>query len=137
MASPGLETSHTWGLTSSKKGKDSSFSTSDCKYSDTRQRKLPVSSFPQVILVWRQQRRSPPSRGAGQPGMYKKGWVPCQLPTLQWKGLVKFQLWGFPSTHITILFMESKGPNQKGRIEKAAPMSGRKFTSLPSICRIT
>ena len=29
MARPGLETSHTWGLTSSKKGTDSSFSISD------------------------------------------------------------------------------------------------------------
>ena len=137
MARPGLETSHTWGLTSSKKGTDSSFSTSDCKYSDTRQRKLSTSSFPQVTLVWRRQRRSLPSRGAGQPGMYKKGWVPCQLPTLQWRGLVKFRLWGFPSTPITILVWESKGPKWKGRTEKAAPVSKRKFTSLPSICRVT
>ena len=66
--------------------------------------------------------------------MYKKGWVPCQLPTLQWRGLVKFRLWGFPSTPITILVWESKGPNRKGRTEKAAPASKRKFTSLPSIC---
>ena len=116
---------------------DSSFYTSDCKYSDTRQRRLLTSSFPQVTLVWRWQRTSLPSRGAGQPGMYKKGWVPCQLPTLQWKGLVKFQLWGFPSTPITILVRESKGPSRKGRTEKAAPMSKRKFTSLPSICRVT
>ena len=69
--------------------------------------------------------------------MYKKGWVPYQFPTLQWRGLVKFQLWGFPSTPITILFRETKGPNQKGRTEKAAPMSRSKFTSLPSICRVT
>ena len=130
MATPGLETSHTWGLTSPKKGKDSCFSTSDCKYSDTRQRKLSASSFPQVTLVWRQQRRSLASRGAGQPGMYKKGWVPCQLPTLQCRDLVKFRLWGFPSTPITILIWESKSPNQKGRTEKAAPVSKRKFTSL-------
>ena len=137
MVRPGLETSHTWELTSSKKGTDSSFSTSDCKHSDTRQRKLSTSSFPQVTLVWRWERRSLPSRGAGQPGMYKKGWVPCQLPTLQWRGLVKFQLWGFPSTPITILVRESKGPSRKGRTEKAAPMSKREFTSLPSTCRVT
>ena len=106
------------------------------KYSDTRQRKLSAFSFPLVTLVWRWP-RSLPSRGAGQPGMYKKGWVPCQLPTLQWRGLVKFRLWGFPSTPITILVWESKGPNRKGRTEKAAPASKRKFTSLPSICRVT
>ena len=137
MARPGLETSHTWGLTSSKKGTDSSFSTSDCKYSDTRQRKLLTSSFPQVTLVWKRQRRSVLSRGAGQQGMYKKGWVPCQLPTLQWRGLVKFHLWGFPSIPITILVRESKGPNQRGGTEKAATVSKIKFTSLPSICRVT
>ena len=137
MARPGLETSHTWGLTSSKKATDSSFSTANCKYSDTRQRNLLASSFPQVTLVWRCQRRSLPHRGAGQPGMYKKGWVPCQLPTLQWRDLVKVQLWGFPSTPITILVRESKGPNWKGRTEKAAPMSRRKFTSLPSRSRVT
>ena len=137
MARPGLETSHTWGLTSSKKGTDSSFSTSDCKYSDTRQRKLLTSSFPQVTLVWKRQRRSVLSRGAGQQGMYKKGWVPCQLSTLQWRGQVKFRLWGFPSTPITVLIWESKGPNRKGRTEKATPMSKRKFTSLPFICRVT
>ena len=108
MARPGLETSHTWGLTSSKKGTDSSFSTSDCKYSDTRQRKLSTSSFPQVTLVWRRQRWSLASRGAGQPGMYKKGWVPCQLPTLQWKGLINFLLWCFPSASITILVRDLK-----------------------------
>ena len=137
MAKPGLETSHTWGLTSSRKGTDSSFSTSDGKYSDTRQRKLSTSTFPQVTLVWRRQRRSLPSRGAGQPGMYKKGWVPCQFPTLQWRGLVKFRLWGFPSPPVTILVWESKGPSRKGRTEKAAPVSKRKFASLPSICRVT
>ena len=30
-----------------------------------------------------------------------------------------------------------KIPNRKGRTEKAAPMSKRKFTSLSSICRVT
>jgi len=79
MARPGLETSHTWGLTSSKKGTDSSFSTSDCKYSDTRQRKLSTSSFPQVTLVWRRQ-RSLPSRGAGQPGMLGQMMGPVLQP---------------------------------------------------------
>ena len=102
----------------------------------SQQRNLLASSSPHVTLVWRWQRRSLPSRGAGQPGMYKKGWVPCQLPTLQSRGLVKFRLWGFPSTPITVLVWESKGPNRKGRTEKAAPVSKRKFTSLPSICRV-
>ena len=101
-----------------------------------QQRLVRLTSFPQVTVVWRWQRMSFPSRESGQPGMYKKGWVPCQLPTLQWRGLVKFRLWGFPYTPITILVRESKGPNQKGKTEKAAP-SVRKFTSLPSVCRVT
>ena len=41
------------------------------------------------------------------------------------------------SLSITILVRESKVPNWKARTEKAAPMSKRKFTSLPSICRVT
>ena len=117
----GLETPHTWGLTSSEKGRESSFPLSDCKCSDTRQRKLSVSSFPHLTLVWRQESKSLPSRGAGQPGLYKKGWVPCRSPTLQWRGLVKFRLWDFLSTLVTILVRESKHRNWKGRTEKAAP----------------
>ena len=63
--------------------------------------------------------------------------MPIAHLTIFRRGLVKFQLWGFTSTSITILVRESKGPNQKGRTEKSAPMSKRKFTSLPSICRVT
>ena len=132
MTRPGLEASHTWGMISSEKGKDSSFSMSDGIYSDTRRRKLSVSSFPQVTLVWRRQRRSLPCREAGQLGMYKKGWAPCQLPTLQWRGLVKILLWGFPSTPVTILVRESKGPNQKEGTEKVAPHVQEKVHILTS-----
>ena len=96
-------------------------------------------AFP-ITLVWRWQRTSLPSRGAGQPGMYKKRRPTCQLPTLQWRSLVKFSkilALGFPSTPITILVRESKCLNWKRRTEKAAPVSKRKFTSLPSVCRVT
>ena len=53
------------------------------------------------------------------------------------EGLSKISALGFSIYPITILIRESKGPNRKGRTEKAAPMSKRKFTSLSSICRVT
>ena len=56
---------------------------------------------------------------------------------LTMEGLSKIPALGFSIYPITILVWESKGPNWKGRTEKAAPVSKRKFTSLPSICRVT
>ena len=53
---------------------------------------------------------------------------------LTMEGLSKILALGFSIYPITILVWESKGPNRKGRTEKAAPMSKRKFTSLPSVC---
>lgn len=42
---------------------------------------------------------------------------------LMWRGLVKVQFGGFPSTPITVLVREFKGPGWKGKIEKVAPVS--------------
>ena len=53
------------------------------------------------------------------------------------EGLSKISALGFSIYPITVLVWEFKGPNQKGRTEKAAPVSKRKFTSLPSIFRVT
>ena len=53
------------------------------------------------------------------------------------EGLSKISALGFSIYPITVLVWESKGPNWKGRTEKAAPVSKRKFTSLLSICRVT
>ena len=44
---------------------------------------------------------------------------------LTMEGLSKILLWGFPSTPVTILVRESKGPNQKEGTEKAAPPCSR------------
>lgn len=44
-----------------------------------------------------------------------------------WRGLVKFQFGGFPSTPITVLVREFKGPCWKGKTEKAAPVSKLDF----------
>ena len=78
-----------------------------------------VSSFPQVTLVYRWQ-RSLPSRGTEQLRIYKG---PLPIAHLRWRGLVKVQFGGFPSTPITVLVREFKGPGWKGKIEKVAPVS--------------
>lgn len=117
------------GINSSKKGTDSSFLHLTVNIQTLGKGNYQLLAFPKSL--WSEVAKwSLASRGAGQPGMYKKGWF-LPFAHLTMEGLSKISKPGvFHLYPITVLVWEFKGPNQKGRTEKAAPVFKKKVHIL-------